>query len=196
MARTKRLSDEDLLAIARQVFLEVGFTASTRTIAARAGVSEGVIFQRFATKEELFFAAMIPPPADLSPLFQNPDPDGYRAFSAVTMAMLDYFRKTLPVLTTLMAHPAFQFEEFAQRHPDSPMVTLRRDIGHFMVRQQAGGNLAAAVHPGAAALIAWSTAHTIAFFELMGAHGGKFDPQIVKATVDAAWLGLAPKPKQ
>ncbi|HEY3835379.1 MAG TPA: helix-turn-helix domain-containing protein, partial [Bryobacteraceae bacterium] len=65
MGRNKTVSDEDLLGIARETFVEKGFAASTREIARRAGVSEGVLFQRFATKEDLFFAAMIPPAADV-----------------------------------------------------------------------------------------------------------------------------------
>src|ERR1019366_9961665 len=136
MARTKSISDEELLRIARDVFVEAGFAVSTKSIARRAGVSEGVLFQRFSTKEDLFFAAMIPPPVDLSELFRRQHADGYQAFSAVTLAMLDYFRATLPVLITLISHHSFRFEDFARKHPDSPLVTLRRDIGHFMVREQ------------------------------------------------------------
>jgi AcrR family transcriptional regulator len=192
MARTKSISDEDLLRAAREVFVKEGFAASTKNIARRAGVSEGVLFQRFSTKEELFFAAMIPPPADLSKLFRKRHKDGYTAFSAVTLGMLEYFRATLPVLITLIAHPSFRFEDFAQKHPDSPMVTLRREITHFMVDEQLAGRIGM-VNPGAAALLAWSTAHTIAFFEHMGAHGGKFDARIIQATLQCAWHGLAPE---
>lgn len=50
MARTKRLSDEALVALAR-----------------RAGVAEGVLFQRFPTKAELFFSAIISPPSFARP---------------------------------------------------------------------------------------------------------------------------------
>jgi len=139
MARTKSISDQVLLRAARDVFVKGGFAASTKSIARRAGVSEGVLFQRFSTKEELFFAAMIPPAADLSGLFRKRHKDGYKAFSAVTLAMLDYFRATLPVLITLIAHPSFRFEEFASRHPDSPLVTLRRQITHFMLEERLAG---------------------------------------------------------
>ena len=192
MARTKSISDEDLLRHAREVFVKEGFAASTKTIARRAGVSEGVLFQRFSTKEELFFTAMIPPPADLSELFRKRHKDGYKAFSSVTLGMLDYFRATLPVLITLMSHPSFRFEDFARKHPDSPMVTLRREITHFMLEERMAGRIGM-VDPGAAALMAWSTAHTIAFFEHMGAHGGRFDAHIIEATLQCAWHGLAPR---
>ncbi len=92
-----------------------------------------------------------------------------------------------------MSHPSFEFEDFATKHPDSPMVTLRRDIGHFMVQQIQSGRMGP-VHPGAASLIAWSTAHTIAFFEHLGAHGGKFDDSMIQATLQCAWKCLALRP--
>jgi len=47
-----------LLAVARDVFLERGIRATTLEVAERAGVSEGVLFHRFKSKEALFSAAM------------------------------------------------------------------------------------------------------------------------------------------
>jgi AcrR family transcriptional regulator len=49
MGRKKTISDDELLDVARRAFVDEGFAASTREIARRAGVSEGVIFQRFQT---------------------------------------------------------------------------------------------------------------------------------------------------
>jgi AcrR family transcriptional regulator len=47
-----------LLEVARQVFLEQGFRATTQEVAERAGISEGLLFHRFKTKESLFREAM------------------------------------------------------------------------------------------------------------------------------------------
>ena len=59
MARPLTISNRQILDAARTVFLAHGFTkASTAAIARRAGVSEGSIFNRFATKDDLFRAAM------------------------------------------------------------------------------------------------------------------------------------------
>jgi AcrR family transcriptional regulator len=44
--------------VARDVFLERGIRATTAEVAERAGVSEGVLFHRFKSKEGLFSAAM------------------------------------------------------------------------------------------------------------------------------------------
>ena len=58
MARPRLIQDEQLLQAAREVFVEQGFRATTASIAIRAGVSEGTLFKRFQSKEELFAAAM------------------------------------------------------------------------------------------------------------------------------------------
>jgi len=58
MARTATITDEQILRAARAIFLEEGFGAQTAKIARKAKVSEGTIFKRFPTKEDLFFAAL------------------------------------------------------------------------------------------------------------------------------------------
>lgn len=189
MGRNKTKSDAELLEAARRVFLEKGFRASTKEIAQRAGVSEGVMFQRFTTKEDLFFAAMTPPSADLHQLLHHPRLSGRALIEKIVLSMIDYFRSTLPVLIALMSHPSFRFEEFAASHPDSPMVTLRRGLVELIVREQLAGRIGA-VDPGAAALLLWSTAQTVAFAEQLGAHGGRFDPKIISAAVQCLWDGL------
>ncbi len=191
MGRKKLISDAELLDVARKVFVESGVGASTKEIARRAGVSEGVIFQRFPTKEDLFFAAMIPPAADLDKLLRHPRSKGQALLEKLTFAMIDYWRETLPVLLPLVAHPSFRFEEFTRRHPDNPLSQLRNALGHFFVEEQRAGRIGP-VNPGAAALVVWSTAHTVVFFERMGAHDGRMDPKIIRETVRAMWEGLKP----
>jgi AcrR family transcriptional regulator len=58
MARPVSIPDELILDAARQLFLERGSDVPTNQIAARAGVSHGIIFKRFKTKRALFNAAM------------------------------------------------------------------------------------------------------------------------------------------
>jgi AcrR family transcriptional regulator len=59
------ISREQLLAIARDVFLELGIRATTAEVAKRAGVAEGTLFHRFPSKEELFREAMRFDPEDV-----------------------------------------------------------------------------------------------------------------------------------
>lgn len=58
MARPRLISDEQILEVAHEVFLEQGFSATTAEIARRASVSEGTLFKRFPNKVALFEAAV------------------------------------------------------------------------------------------------------------------------------------------
>lgn len=58
MPRPRTITDEQIVEAARRAFLEQGFSATTAEIARRAGVSEGTLFKRFATKEDLFEEAV------------------------------------------------------------------------------------------------------------------------------------------
>src|ERR1043165_9759543 len=61
MARPRNTSDAEILEGARACFLEHGAGVSTALIAERLGISPGVLFQRFGTKEQLLRAALLPP---------------------------------------------------------------------------------------------------------------------------------------
>jgi len=58
MARPTTIDDDLLLKTARAVFLRRGLRATTAEIAAEAGVSQGILFKRFKSKQALFKAAM------------------------------------------------------------------------------------------------------------------------------------------
>ena len=193
MARKKTIPDTELLAVARGVFVDRGFAASTKEIARRAGVSEGVLFQRYPTKADLFFAAMVLPPIDLREQFQERPVEGnlLAALERISFGMLDYFRSMVPVLLPVMTHPAFRFEEFARRNPDSPLVALRQELTDFFVANRAAGRTGD-VDPGAAALLLIATAHSFAMFERLGAHGGRFAPDLVRRVIWCMWRGLVP----
>ena len=74
MGRQKTISDDEVLRIARDLFRARGHTATTREIAEAVGVSEAVLYQRFGSKDELFFAAMVPQPPDVEQLLGPKDP--------------------------------------------------------------------------------------------------------------------------
>ena len=198
MGRNKKVSDRELLEAARAAFVEGGFSVPTREIAKRAGVSEGVLFQRYATKAELFFAAMVLPSPGLGTLAGPAAPKaaarmpGKGRLGRLASGLLDYFRETMPVLLPLMAHPEFRFEAFARAHPGSPLDVLRWDVMAFFREERQAGRIGE-VDPGAAALLLFSLAQCIAFFEHMGAHDGRFPPEFLERSVNCLWDGLAPR---
>src|ERR1700740_3000696 len=58
MPRPVSIQDDVILRAAREIFLEKGWDATTSEIAAKAGVSHGIIFKRFRTKQALFQSAL------------------------------------------------------------------------------------------------------------------------------------------
>jgi AcrR family transcriptional regulator len=108
MARPRTISDEMLLARCRDAFLKEGFTLSTRRLAELAGVSEGLLFQRFHSKDELFFASMrLPPPNLDGPLQQALQKPGFeQAVLHLSRAALDYLRTQMPMVLLALSHPA------------------------------------------------------------------------------------------
>src|SRR4030095_10481501 len=61
MGRHRILSDEEILRRARAVFVERGYAARTRDIAAAIGMSWPALVLRFGGKWELFRRAMVEP---------------------------------------------------------------------------------------------------------------------------------------
>ena len=193
MGRPKTIEDEELLAAARAVFVEKGIGASTREIAKAAGISEAVIYQRHATKKDLFFATMVPPPADVTALFtlDAEDADICERLEELTLRLLDYFREAMPIFLPLVTHPAFDFERFVKQHPDSPMNQLREGVVAFLETLQKRDKVRSG-YLGHTALALVATALGIAFLERLGVHGGTFSEDMVRGAARGLWLGLAP----
>jgi AcrR family transcriptional regulator len=188
MTRRKRLEDDELLAIARDAFVAEGFGASTRAIAQRAGVSEAILFRRFRTKPELFFAAMVPTAPDLHAILGARSRKPSRQLEEITLRVLAYFRDITPVLVPLIAHPGFSYASFVERYPDSPVNQLVAGLqAWFSGLEQEG-----AVIPGAGdevAVTVVSSMASLALFERMGVHGGEFDDALVRRMARLMWRG-------
>jgi AcrR family transcriptional regulator len=129
MPRKKNIPDETILDVAREVFISDGIGASTRKIAEQAGVSEGVIFQRFDSKMRLFFAAMRLPPPDFAEAIVASEacPDLFEALFILTKEILQYLRSIMPNVLLVLSHPARK--EIFSRHGDGTHDLLFEGFG-------------------------------------------------------------------
>ncbi len=195
MARRKRLEDDELLAVARERFVAEGFAASTRGIAQVAGVAEAVLFQRFKTKAELFFAAMLPPPPNLHEiLVSRPDwEEPSRRMEDIAIGVLAYFREIAPVLLPLVSHPDFNYESFVARYPESPLNQLVEGLQAWLKRLEARGDVVEGASP-AVALALVGTMASLAIFERIGVHGGETPEDMVRQVAAVIWRGAALAP--
>ncbi len=129
MPRKKNKPDSDLLRAARDVFLEDGIAASTRKIAEHAGVSEGVLFQRFGSKQTLFFEAMRLPPADFKAAVDRSQRAKTVLEGTVILALagLDYLRSIMPQVLLVLTHPGRR--DLFRRHGDGSHDLLFEAFG-------------------------------------------------------------------
>jgi AcrR family transcriptional regulator len=141
MGRRKLVEDDELLAVAREAFVERGIAARSRDIARRAGISESVIYQRYPTKAHLFCAAMVPPASNVEDLFSAPanDLSVLEQLEGIALGMMRYFREVVPILMRRVTHPEFDVETFVQRHPDSPFGRMHLGLIQYLESQRACG---------------------------------------------------------
>jgi AcrR family transcriptional regulator len=105
MARPPKITNEEILAAARQVFLEHGINGSTLEIAEKAGISEASIFKRFTTKQALFLAAIgisqTPPYAKILSN-QAPTAEIRSELTEICNQMLEFYQEVMPQVVMMM----------------------------------------------------------------------------------------------
>ncbi len=107
MPRPQKVTNDEILTAARQVFIEQGMSASTSQIAERVGISEAAIFKRFSTKQALFMASM---GIDQNPSWvklltqQPPDAEMRSRLQEICEQMLAFYQDVFPRLMVLLAN--------------------------------------------------------------------------------------------
>jgi len=194
MGRTPFITNEQILEAARELFLVEGFGASTVEIARRAGISEGSIFKRFPTKEQLFFAAMGVPerPAWVKEIEALPGKGNLKEnLITLSLQILEFFREQVPRL--MMMH--------ARGNPSPEMAGLRelppirdsRVLTAFLERELELGRLRPCEPKTAASILLGSLMNYILLEDLNRHASQSLDaPVFVQELVEILWQGMAP----
>jgi AcrR family transcriptional regulator len=194
MSRPVTITTDQILEAAREVFLEKGFGASTAEIAQRAGVSEGSLFNRFATKEDLFLAA-IGVPAE-PPWFATVDRlsgQGELRTNLIDLyvEIIEHFRLILPRITMRWASRVPQPGDF-QKLEDLPPVKILRKLTELFAREIEIGRLRAC-DPRLAAAAYMGGIHHLAMAEMMGHQAPIPARRFAEEMVDLLWRGYSPE---
>lgn len=191
MPRNKTITDEEILTVARSLFIQEGAKASTRTLAKAVGISEAVIFQRFSTKEHLFFAAMVPPEAQLEAIF-NVQPGKKQVtanLESISLQIVAYFREVMPVFLSLISHPSFNMQTFLQRHT-MPTMQIGNRLTEYLNAEAVLGRIRK--DNGAATAILLSHLHNLALSETIGLHQTTDTECAISGAIAVLWKGLTP----
>jgi AcrR family transcriptional regulator len=196
MGRHRTISDEAVLGIARGLFRTHGHGATTRQIAEAAGISEGVLYQRFGSKDDLFFAAMHPRGPDIEQLLGPKDPveDALMYLRAVVVRIGKYFAGVIPLALRVMTHPSFDPGSLARAQPNAAAV-LRDGL---TVRLASLARQKRIVTPSetVAARLLVSLAHDWALGGVLAPGSPPQRDRQLKAMVDLVWEGLRPPGKK
>jgi AcrR family transcriptional regulator len=143
MARPLSISDEQILAAARAVFLEKGISATTAEVARRAGCAEGSVFKRFSTKWELFHKAMeidFADPAWLRHLEERVGRGPLRkTLVEVGLEIIDFFRRLVPLMAMAWSNPGPDGLPAHLSGPNPPPLRgIKRTAAFFEAEMRAG----------------------------------------------------------
>jgi AcrR family transcriptional regulator len=110
MSRPQSITDDEILAAARAVFLDKGITATVEEVAARCRVGQATVFRRFPTKQALFLAAMdtAAEPAWVDRIQSRDRREDIRVtLTNLANDILSFGRKMIPLILMKMSNPAF-----------------------------------------------------------------------------------------
>jgi AcrR family transcriptional regulator len=193
MGRPKIIEDNQLLAIARDVFREHGHTATTRHVAKAAGISQAALYKRYENKDALFIAALTLNAPNLSALSEirtaGRTPPAYLAIFAARAK--DHFRHAMPSILSHAAHPKYGREMMGQIHRHnragemSAMLVLRLETW----RKE---GLTRALPPRVFAHAFIHALHSMAMVEVLSGEDVSIAsrPAEMRALVDLFWRGL------
>jgi AcrR family transcriptional regulator len=190
MSRPKTISDDEVLRIACDLFREHGHTVSTREIAHAAGISEAVLYQRFGSKDGLFFAAMHARGPDIEQLLGPEDPadDARKYLYSVLGRLGEYFLEVIPLALRVMTHPSFDPASLSRTTPGGPAelrIALAKRLASLVRRERLRVSDEVVL-----ARLLLSLAHDWAL-QVAVAHGAIApDDRRLKDYVDVLWEGL------
>ena len=194
MARIPKITNEQILEAATEVFLHKGFGGSTQEIAQKAGISEASIFKRFSTKEELFFAAMGIP--ETPPWVKQMESLSGKAelkanLNQVCVGILEFYRHVMPRIMMLRAR-GNALPEMGAKLESKPIQDIKV-LTSFLEFEIQQGRLRPC-EPQAIAHILLGTLMNYVFLEQRSSPESTPTDELlfVENLVDILWQGISP----
>jgi AcrR family transcriptional regulator len=195
MGRSKTYDNDAIIEAARKVFLEHGPSAPTLAIAQEAGVSEGLLFKRFKTKQTLFLAAMGISEIDLGHEVAARVGQGEvkeNLFRAA-MELIEHLKEAYPRMMMLWSNRQNDMKLGEYDHTKLSSVEFSQAVGMYLEGEMKIGRVAQ-VDPLVAARLLVGSAANYVFWELVGLDQGMTGDveTYVRKLIDIMWQGLDP----
>jgi AcrR family transcriptional regulator len=202
MARPTTISDERILEAARAVFLEHGIAATTAEVAKRAGVAEGSIFKRFATKTDLFKAAMqieFDDPDFIRTVVAARDEDDPReTLFQVGLQAVAFFRRLMPLIMLQFGTGKKNGVPDQLLGANAPPLRALNAISAFVERQIRAGRMRKH-EPQIVARMLMGSIQSYVFFEIIYRAQQKMPlpvEEYLRGLINVLWTGVEPAPRK
>ena len=202
MARPTRISIQAILDAARTVFLEDGHAATTAEVARRAGVAEGSIFKRFATKAELFRSAMqaeMDEPDWIRTLVLAREEDDPReVLMQVGLQAVAFFRRLMPLIMMQWSSGKEYGVPEQLQGPNAPPLRALKILSAFFEREMRAERMRAH-QPEIVARMLLGSIQNYVFFEILLRAQAKMPLPVedyLRGLIDVLWHGVAATPKK
>jgi len=169
MARPQGITDDEVLAAARVVFLSKGITATVEEVAERCHVGVATIFRRFPTKQALFSAAMtVAVDAEWGQFLEkravsDGHADARAGLRELAHTLLNAARKMLPLMMMMMSNPSISDKEGRTKRAQWILKSL---ADYFQLEIEAGRVIA--VDPRVAARVWLGSIRQLVMFDTLG----------------------------
>lgn len=188
-----RITDEQILAAAREVFLRDGADAPTSAVASQAGVSEALVFKRFGTRQQLVARALIPPEPRWYAMLVPDPPDPPATLLDVALVMLEELREHMPM--SMLAWSRDPLDHWSKHPGEPPPVTGMKVLAAWFERQMRAGRMrrsdpeiVARVFSGAI------VSHSMSEMTGLASRMPIATTTFARGLVDLVWNGIAPGP--
>ena len=190
MSRRRKIGNDEILSASRRLLLQQGLGVTTRVIAGELRISEGVLFQRYASKEELVRAALSAPRCDASRVLSESRkgdmPGPY--LENIAIAVFASLRQALPYYIPRISMPNFDEENvFTSR--SSPFSLFVAALEEHLIAERHAGRIRID-SPHATAYLIVSILHNAALFDTLEGASSATSEGAVRDLIGILWNGL------
>lgn len=197
--RPPTISDEAILDVAREVFLEKGVRATAADVAQRAAISEGTIFNRFGTKEALFRTALrYDPSAEATVLASLASRAGEGSLRelliGIGLELLERGMLALPLMMMEWSNPTADVRLDRVAGGNGVRIARALDaLGAFFAEERRRGRIAAGASPDVVARMFAGSLHQFCLQQILTADRATRATRrrFVRGVVDVLLTGIA-----
>jgi AcrR family transcriptional regulator len=168
MARPQSITDDEILAAARAIFLNKGISGTVEEVAERCRVGVATIFRRFPTKQALFIAAMDAVNDSewnrfITSRAASTAKDPRAGLIELAQTMLETARKMVPLMMMKMSNPTIGWDGHRARR----VMALLEQLTEFFEKEIAARRVVD-VDPRVLSRIWLGAIRHIVMFEMLG----------------------------